>query len=49
MVNQGKWLMAERKVLQDAVSIGGINLFGGAEAAPAFGTLGLEQMPLARA
>src|SRR5438552_19057547 len=39
--------MAERQILRDAVSVGGIDHDGFAEAATTFGTLGLEQVAAA--
>jgi hypothetical protein len=39
--------MAEGKILGDAVSIGRVDLGGSAQAAAAFGVLGLEQVALA--
>jgi hypothetical protein len=40
--------MAERKVLRDAVRVGGIDHDSLAEAATAFGALGLEQVTATR-
>ena len=45
----GLILMAERKILCDAIGIGVVHLLGGAKTAAAFGVFGREQMAFAGA